>query len=358
MTKKVWKRLIGISLVLIIIILLLLNKEGLLSKRDERSGFDSGRQNAILPVKAMIVKTAPLEDKVIASGTIMADEQVEISAEASGRILNIHFSEGKFVNAGDLLVTINNADLQAQIERNGFQLRLAEEREQRQLALLERQGISQQTYDQVLTELNALKAEASLLKANLDKTLIRAPFSGVLGLRYLSEGSYVSPGTKIIRLARIQPIKVEFNVPERFVSYVKKGVSIRFSVENLSDIFSATLYAVEPVVDQTTRSIAARAIYDNKDGLIIPGSFARVELPLENLVEAIQVQSQALIPEMGSNKVFVYRNGVAQPMKVGTGLRTESHIQITSGLQVGDTVITTGLLQLRPGMSVKLTQID
>lgn len=358
MLKRNIKRIIGIALTLMVVGFLVFNKGGFLSKRNDRSGFVSGRNVAALPVSAMIVRNLPLQDQIVAAGTLMADEKVEIAAEAAGRIVSIHFEEGRMVRKDDLLVSINNADLQAQLARNTYQVQLASEREARQRALFERQGISQQAYDQVLTELNSLKAEAALIQAQLEKTIIKAPFSGLLGLRHLSEGSYVSPGTKIVTLARTQPIKIEFSIPEKYASLIKSGVKIFFEAEGIPGRFEARVYAVEPVIDQRNRSITARALFANSDNVLLPGAFAKVELPLHQLQDALQVRTEAIIPELGSSKVFVYRNGKAEPMKVTTGIRTASLIQITEGLNEGDTVITSGLLQLRPGMSIELTKIQ
>ena len=355
--KKHWKRIIGFTLAGLLLALIIINKDGFMKKDADRSSFVTGKQIFILPVQAIVLRPIPLNDVLVAAGSVMADEQVEISAEATGRITSIHFDEGTMVKAGDLLVTINNADLLAQADRNNFQLKLAETREERQRQLLDKQGISQQTYDQVLTELNALRAEARLIEAQLEKTRIKAPFAGRIGLRYLSEGSFVSPGTKIVRLARTSPVKIEFSVPERYLQYVQNGVDIRFNVDNSPLTFDASIYAIEPVIDQQSRSITARARFNNSQGFVVPGSFAKVELPLMNLSEVLQVNAEALIPEMGSNKVFVYRNGKVQPQTVVTGIRTERMVQITSGLQAGDTVITSGLLQMRPGMDVELRQI-
>jgi membrane fusion protein (multidrug efflux system) len=331
---------------------------GYFSRDVDRSGFVSGRTAQVLPVRAMIVEPRPLTDVVVSAGTVIPDEQVEISAETSGRIVKIHFSEGSKVQKGELLVTVNNADLLAQIERNGHQIRLAEEREQRQRSLLERQGISQQAYDQVFTELSTLKAEAALLQAQLDKTMIRAPFTGVLGLRQVSEGGYISPGMKIVRLAKNEPVKIDFSVPERYANYLSVGGKISFTVDNQTGDYEGSIFAIEPVVDQRTRSIPVRAIYPNKGGHIIPGSYARVQIVIQSIEDALQVPAQAVVPEMGSSKVFVYRNGQAMPAIVITGLRTESHVQIVSGLNQGDTVITTGILQMRPGLPVAINEIQ
>lgn len=358
MIQKNIKRIIGLLLALAAVSFLIFNKGGFFSKRNDRSGFNSSKPNVVLPVRAVVMQYGPMQDKIVAAGSVLPDEQVELSAEASGRITTIHFTEGATVNKGELLVSINNADLQAQLSRNAYLVQLAKEREERQRILIEREAISQQEYDQVLTELNALMAEADLLQAQLDKTLIRAPFDGILGLRLLSEGSFVSPGTKIVRLARIKPVKIDFSVPERYASYIQKGTNISFQVENQSGNLKATVYAIEPMIDPRSRSLQARARFANEKGQLVPGSFARVEIAASNLLEALQIPAEAIIPEMGTSKVFVYRNGLAQPLMVTTGLRTESHVQILEGLKAGDTVLTTGLLQLRPGMQVELTQIN
>ncbi len=355
--KKYFTRFLVILLVLLVLSFLIANRLGYFNSETSRPELVSGRSTDLLPVEAVIIQPKPLADKIVSAGTVIPDEQVEISAETSGRVVAIHFAEGARVNKGDLLITVNNADLLAQIERNKHQVRLAEDNEIRQSRLLESQGISQQSYDQVYTELSTLKAEEALLQAQLEKTIIRAPFSGILGLRHISEGAYISPGMQIVRLAKTEPVKVDFSVPERFASYLKKGGKVNFSVDNHPGIFEATISAIEPVVDQRTRSILVRALCANKNGHIIPGSYARVEVLLQSLNDALQVPSQALVPEMGSNKVFLYKSGTVNPIIVTTGLRTESHVQITSGLSAGDTVITTGILQMRQGLPVRIKEI-
>ncbi|MBS4057429.1 MAG: efflux RND transporter periplasmic adaptor subunit [Bacteroidales bacterium] len=356
--KKNWKRNTGIGLFVLVIILLIANRLGYFSKADTPSVLVNGLSNNILPVKATILKARPLTDKLVAAGSVKADEQVDISAEASGKITQIHFREGTLVKKGDLLVTINNADLLAQLERNKSLLALAEQREARQRSLLDKQGISQQAYDQVFTELSTVKSEKAILQAQLDKTLVRAPFDGLLGLRQVSEGAYATPGMKIVRLAKIEPVKIDFSLPERYAGYLSKGSQVRFSVENSPEEFVAEIYAIEAVVDQQTRSLPVRAMYANSAGKVLPGSFARVEIALTSTDNALQIPTEALIPEMGGSKVFVYRNGFAQPLKVSAGLRTNASIQITEGLMEGDTVITTGILQMKPGLPVTISLIN
>ncbi len=349
-----------ISITLIVIVLLgLMFYGGLFDRKKADNPLrEQQRTTAELPVKAMIMRLAPLTDKLIAGGSVMADEQVMIAAEIAGRIEKIHFEEGKAVKEGDLLITINNADLYAQIEKNRHQLELAIQLEQRQQSLLDKQGISQQTYDQVLTDLSTLQAEAALLQAQLDKTLLKAPFDGQLGLRQVSEGSYVAPGMPLVSLAKLKPVKLEFSIPERYTPFISRGSRVMFSVENQSGQFEAVIYALEPLIDQQTRSLPVRARYANEKGRVMPGSYARVIIPLQSREETMQLAAEALIPEMGSSKVFVYKNGQAMPRLVTTGLRTEAAVEITKGLNPGDTVLTSGLLQLRPGMKVQITEMQ
>jgi len=356
-SKKNIVKLVSITLIVFVLIGLMFYG-GLFDKSEAKNPLRQKSDfSKVLLVRATVMKLAPLTDKLIAGGTIIADEQVMLAAEIAGRIEKIHFVEGNFVKKGDLLVTINNADLQAQINRNRYQLDLAKQREERQQTLLEKQGISQQYYDQVLTELSTLQAEAALLQAQLDKTLLKAPFDGQLGLRQVSEGSYASPGMQLVSLVKLQPVKIEFSVPERYTPFVERGTPIVFSVENQDGQFEAKVYAMEPLIDQRTRSLPVRALYANEKQQVMPGSYARVTIPLTSKNETMQVASEALIPEMGTNKVYVYRNGKAIPQLVETGLRTVAAVEITSGLNPGDTVLTSGLLQLRPGMDVKISEM-
>ncbi len=354
--KKNLIKYVGFALAIILIVWFILYNRGTFDDQQQAVPVGQNRAQA-LSVKAHVMREATLTDQLVAAGSVIPDEEVDISAEASGRVVTIHFQEGIHVEKGELLVTINNADLLAQAERNGYQVSQAEERERRQHALLNKQGISQQTYDQYMTELATLKAEAALLKAQLDKTMIRAPFSGVLGLRHISEGSYVSPGVKIVRLARTQPVKIEFGVPERYSSYLQKGGEVRFTVENQAGEFVASIYAVEPVIDTKSRSLPVRAIFNNTSNKIMPGSFARVLIDLRSVEDALQVPTQAVIPELGANKVFVYRKGFAEQAYIELGLRTPSKVQVVSGLKANDTVLMTGILQLRQGMKVSISEI-
>lgn len=310
-----------------------------------------------LPVKALIVHPVDLDNRIFTSGTVLPDESVELSSEASGKITAIYFKEGERVRKGDLLLTINDADMQAQLQRFKYQEALLVEREFRQRMLLEKEAVSQEVYDRALADLNTNRAEMLMVEAQIAKTQVKAPFDGIIGLRMVSEGSFISPGTRIAPLVKMQPVKIEFSIPERYVSEVKPGNPIIFYFGNASKRYEAKVYAVEPIIDQATRTLRLRALYSNPGLEVIPGSFATVELVLNTFYEAVSIPTEALVPMLGIQLVYLYKNGIAEPMEVKTGIRTSDLIQITSGLNPGDTIITTGILQLRKGMPVTLSEI-
>ncbi len=307
-----------------------------------------------LNVQGMILTPRHLSEMINITGTLMSDEETDLSFETSGRIVNIHFNEGSHVKKGDLMAKINDRPLQAQLQRLQAQKRLIEEREFRQRSLLERDAISQESYDQVVTELQVIDADISLIEARIAETELRAPFDGIVGLRYLSEGSYVNPNTKIARLVKNKPLKIEFSVPERYSGEIEPGFPISFIIDGISNSFLGEVYAVEPKIEINTRTVIVRAIYPNVNEELMPGRFTTVTLLLSETDNALAIPTEAIIPEMEGEKVFVYRSGLAQPESVTIGLRTESHIQITSGLEFGDTLLTTGVMQLRPNMPVDI----
>ncbi len=249
---------------------------------------------------------------------------------------------------------LNDDELQAQKKRTESQLRLAELREARQRQLLAEKAASQEEYDVPLNELNTFKAQLEVLKAQIDRTEIRAPFRGKVGLRYVSEGSYVSPSTRITTLQSSTPIKLDFAIPEKYASQVRVGDKVFFRVQSSSTTFEANVYAIEPRIDLNTRTLQLRAIYPNKNGELIAGAFADVELVLQELNNALMIPSEALVPDLKGQKVFIIRNGKVAEQLVEIGLRTDREVQIVSGLNTGDTLLTTGVLQVRSGMTVSL----
>ncbi len=340
----------------------LFRKEGPASMQSAGPGAGPGggggmRGGQVLNVSAMIITPSVVTEFINSTGTLMPDEEVELSFETSGKIIGIFFTEGTRVAKGDLLAKINDRHLQAQLLKLEAQQKLAQEKEFRQRSLLDRDAISRESYDQIVTELEALNADILLVKARIAETELRAPFDGIIGLRYLSEGSFATTNTKIARLVKTSPLKIEFSIPERYAGEITRGYPITFTIDGINNPFRAEVYALDPKIDVGTRTITVRAIYPNRNEELKPGRFAAINLRLAEVRNAISIPSESLIPEMEGEKVFLYRSGRAMPVTVKTGLRTEATIQITEGLSFGDTIITTGILQLRQSLPVVLDNL-
>lgn len=328
-----------------------------LSAPDKAAGGGRGGKGArqgpkTLEVSVLVLRPENVDRKLLSSGTVMAREEVDLKSETDGRVIGVHFTEGAPVKKGALLIKINDSELRAQVRKLNLQIKLGEEREFRQRALLERQAVSQEEYDVALQEKNSLLAERDLLRARLDKTEIRAPFDGVVGLKSVSVGSYVSPGTRIAGLFSLHPLKIDFSIPEQYFSRVRPGDSVLVSVEGGQAPVKGAVYAVEPKVDPATRMLRIRALCPNEDGRIPPGASARVELPLQAPEAVIMAPSMAVLPDIRGQKVMLLKGGKAKSVAVTAGYRTEDRVQI-DGVAAGDTLITSGLVQLKDGMSAK-----
>jgi membrane fusion protein (multidrug efflux system) len=315
-------------------------------------GMGQGRQ--VLNVSGFFITPVEMNDLYKSVGSLRPDEEVDLAFETSGKIVGLNFTEGTRVKKGDLLAKINDKPLQAQLQKLEAQKKLIEEKEFRQRSLLDRDAISQESYDQIVTELQTIQADINLISARISETELRAPFDGIIGLRYLSEGSYANPSTKIARLVKISPIKLDFSIPERYANQVHIGYPVTFTVVGSEKPYDASVYAVDPRVEEETRTIVIRALHPNSNEELKAGRFASVTLLLSKIDEAVSIPSEAITPEMDGEMVYVYRSGKAVSVKVSTGLRTESMVQITEGLKFGDTLITTGILQLRHNLPVVL----
>jgi membrane fusion protein, multidrug efflux system len=201
--------------------------------------------------------------------------------------------------------------------------------------------------------LNTLKADQELLQAQIIKTEVRAPFNGVIGLRTQSEGAFINSSTVLASLQQLDPIKIEFAVPEKYVSELKKGTEINFYFQNSDKPYIAKVYALESRIDYTTRSLKARALCQNPNNLLIPGSFVKVVILLQSIKEALLVPAQAVIPILDGQMVFICKKGLAKSVKVEIGIRGDNEVQVTKGLNANDTLILTGLMQLKDGMALK-----
>lgn len=355
---SITKRILTISIILIIFGGLAYPKvKPLFSSPSDNEMSANNPANRILQVEAVELEYETIEDRIFSSGTVQANEVVELSSESSGLITSIYFEEGRDVEQGDLLVKINDSELQAQKQRATFRLNLAEQREERQRRLLERGGISQDDYDATLNEVNVLRSELHLIDAQIAQTEVRAPFSGVIGLKYISTGSYISPGTRIASLQEVDPVKIDFSIPERYIPRVDVGDKINFTVQGADSTFTGEVYAIEPRVDTQTRTLQIRAISENSGQLLIPGAFANIVLILDQIEDAIMLPAISIVPELNAQKVYLVRNGKIEESRIRTGIRTSEKVQIIEGIARGDTVLTTGLLQVRPGMDVEITAL-
>jgi membrane fusion protein (multidrug efflux system) len=309
-------------------------------------------------VAAHVMKPEKIEEKITSTGTVLAGEDVQLKSEASGRIVRLPLKEGARVAKGTLLVKINDADLQAQLIKAKAAYKLAEDKANRQKSLQAKEAISQEDYEVAVQELESARGDLQLLQAQIDKTEIRAPFDGVVGLKYVSEGGYLSQGTAIANYISDRPLKLEFSVPEQYFSAIAAGREVTFSIQGSSRGYRAKVYGVEPKVDESTRTIKVRALCDNADGTIAPGSFAKVDILLQAKPAALMAPSQALISDAKGDKLFVLRGGVPAFQPVSTGLRREEDVEITQGLNPGDTIITSGVMLLKPGAGVDIKSMD
>lgn len=318
------------------------------------------RQRA-LNVNAEIVKAEPMSVVSRRTGRIIPFEDVDLMFEASGKIVGIYFNEGEFVEKGTLLAKINDLPLQAQLKKLEAQTKLSEDRVYRQQALLDKDAVSQEAYETVVTEYNKLMADIDLMKANIAQTELRAPFDGRIGLRYVSEGAFASPSTRVATLAMVSPLKIEFSVSEAFAKDITPGKRVMFSFQDkdgMTEERYAEVYAVESILDPNTLTLNVRAMVPNEDEFIVAGRHVSVEVESERIENALSVASEAIVPEMGRNIVYLYRNGFAQPVEIVTGLRNDARVQAVSGLHPGDTLITSGVMQLRRDTQVVLDKID
>ncbi|WP_341834340.1 efflux RND transporter periplasmic adaptor subunit [Chitinophaga pollutisoli] len=335
----------------------------LTAKNDANPGAPSaagGARPAGKPIMAdaYVVKPVKLDEIIEASGTLQSNEEVELKPEITGRITNIYFKEGAKVAKGTLLIKLYDGDILATLRKLELQRELARTTLARQESLLKINGISRQDVDVTTNQVAAYGADIEFNKAQLQKTEIRAPFSGTIGLRNVSEGAIVGPTTIMTTLQQLDPLKVDFASPEKYRNAIRKGDPVTFSVSGDTNRYRGSIYAIDPKIDLATRSVKIRAIVPNPNGILFPGSFARTSIQLKDNPNAIMIPSQAVIPGTRFKQVIVADSGKAKFVNVETGVRNENNVQITSGLEIGDTVITTGILSLKPGMTFKYNKVQ
>jgi len=343
-------------IILGVIALLVASKFIFFSKKDNNAaGANKNKGSMPVAVNYFVVKSVDFNNDIFTTGKIGALNQIDILPEVSGKVNAIYFKEGETVTKGSVLIKLNDADLQAQSLKLKTQLKLSEQKLERLKKLIAVNGISQEELDIQENELNGFKADQAFVAAQLAKTNIVAPFTGVIGLKNISEGSFVNSSMPIASLVQVKPLFVEFSVPEKYINLFKKGLTIKFSNDNTDGVktHSATIYAIEPRVDEVTKTIKARAMY-NGNAEFYPGSFVKVFVNLNETKNVLVVPTQAVIPTLKGQKVILSKNGIATEAMVTIGVRTDEKIQILEGLSVGDTVITTGLLSIRKDSKLKL----
>ena len=347
------KLLFGISLIIVSSAIISCGDK----KKSASTTTSTQQQQQAIIADALIVSTQPLSADIEIPGTIMAGETTEIHPEIPGRVVQLNVREGTFVGKGALLAKLYDGDLQAQLRKLEVQLKIAEQTEDRQAQLLKIQGISQQEYDLSLLQVSNLKADIDIVREAVRKTEIRAPFSGKLGLRNISDGAFVTSATIVTTISQVSQLKIQFNVPEKYGSQLKNGQPINFTVDGSTKTFTANIIAAEVKMDENTRSLALRALVKNSDPALIPGVFAKVRIIIGKNEEAILIPTIVVQPLGRKKLVYLYKGGKSIPADITTGVRDSSSVQVLTGLNVGDTVITTGLLFLRPGADVKLKNI-
>jgi len=324
------------------------------NKAENDKGNDKNGKKPATPVTFHVVKGQDFSNTISLSGSIEANEQIEIRSEVSGIVENIAFTEGSAVSKGQVLFKVNDIELRAQLAQAKTKESLASENERRAKLLLQKEAISQEEYDIASADYRTAKAQTQLIQAQIGKTTVRAPFSGKIGLRSISPGTYVTPTTLIAKLVSTNPLKITFSIPEKYATEISKNNTITFTVPNVKETFTAKIYALEPAIEATTRTLQIRALTDNSNGKLLPGTFANIELPLKNIKDAIIIPTEAIVPIQDGKKVFIANHGKAKEVKVETLTRTDKDVVITSGLKIGDTVLTSGVMSLKDEADIKI----
>ncbi len=317
-------------------------------------GGKGGKGGPGLSVEGIVVKTTSFDNKLEISGSIEANESVVLRSEVAGLVTGIYFKEGSNVSKGTILVKVNDRDIQAQLLEASTREKLSATNENRAKQLLQKGAISQEEYDTSLADLQSLKAQSQLIKAQLAKTSIVAPFSGKVGLRSISVGEYLTPATTIASLASVNPVKISFSVPERYAPQIKINSEISFTTDGGNQTYTGKVFAIEPGINQQTRTLQLKALAPNASGQLLPGSFAKISLSLSTLQDAILIPTEAVIPTIKGKTVYITNEGKAKQIPIETSTRTAESIVVTKGLKVGDTVLTTGSMSLKPDSPVKV----
>ncbi|MEN6294690.1 MAG: efflux RND transporter periplasmic adaptor subunit [Chloroherpetonaceae bacterium] len=347
--KKLFRQLLLISLIVI--------GTTFSSCTTKESRSESVKKQSMEEVEIFVATPTSVINEIYTTGTILADEQVDIKAPISGRIMSINFKEGQSVSKGQLLLKIDDRDWKAQLSALAVKLTKAQKDLERKKELYKINGASMQEVEDLQSTVAELQSQIEQMNVNVDYANITAPFSGKIGLRNLSTGAYVSAGQYITTLVKTNPIKIDFQVPATYIGQIKEGQVVQAISKSTNDTIYAKIYAFDPGISTSSRNMNARAIADNSHNQFVPGDFLEVRVILGRIDNAIMVPSESVIPDLDKQIVYLYRNGKVDVATIETGLRTDSTIYIIKGIKKGDSIITSGILQIRPGMNVKVRNV-
>ena len=358
LSRTMSKHIVSAGIIALSLVVLASCKEE--QKKIQPPSNQQGGRQASMPIQAegFIVKTRPMSEDLEVPGSLLPFEETAIMPEISGRVVVLNIREGNFVGAGVVLAKLFDGDLQAELQKLKVQLEIAEKTVERYKELLKIQGISQQEYDLAQLQVNNLKADMDIVRVSISKTEIRAPYAGRLGLRNVSLGAYVIPSNVITTIRKVDQLKLEFSVPEKYSNMMTPGSQVRFGLEGEKNKFTAKVLATEASIEANTRTLKVRAVVNGKSANLVPGSFAKVNLQMGREAQSLVIPTQAVIPQARNKRVILYNGGTAKFQIVTTGIRDSAFVQITEGLSAGDTIVTTGLLAIRPDSKVILTKVQ
>lgn len=324
-----------------------------------KSNEDKKEQSTVpsFSVEGFIVKAQSFNSEVTTTANLLANEQVELKAPISAQVLTISFKEGQNIQKGSPIIRMDDRIWKAQLKALKAELEIANKTLERRKSLLEIEGSSQEEVDEITSKIESITAQIQQLQLNIELANVTAPFAGKLGMRNFSEGAYLKEGETITQLTAINPLKIDFYLAQDHIQSLEIGKEILLLVEE--DTFSAKIYAVNPIVNQESRTINVRALLSqSSQHIILPGTYAEVLITTNFIENALLVPTQAIVPEINDQTIFIYKNGKAQRKTVQLGNRTADKVHITGGISDGDTIITTGLLRVKEGMNVQLQSLN
>ena len=325
--------------------------------KEKNAGSNRSANPPPLQIEGYVVKTFTLNENIEVPGTLLPFEETEIHPEVAGKVVMLSIIEGSFVSRGTLLAKLFDGDLRAQLQKLQVQLQVAQKTQERQSELLKIGGISQQDYDLSVLNVSSIRADMQVLEAGISKTFIRAPFTGKMGFKNISIGAYVTPATIVTTIRQVNKLKLEFSIPEKYNSKVVNGKYISFTVEGAPKKYSGKIIATESTITPENRSLKVRAQVDEVDKFVTAGAFAKVNFSMGENDQALMVPTQAIIPGARDKKIIVSRNGFATFQTVTTGIRDSVNVEIVKGVAVGDTIVTTGILQIKPGNKIEISSL-